>query len=36
MTKEEFVKTLDFLLSMGIIDYIQYNDLLIRTLPFLR
>lgn len=36
MTKEEFVRCLDFMLMHNIIDYTLYNDILIKGVQFTR
>ena len=36
MSKREFMKSLNFMLQMNIIDSMQYNDLLQKALPFLK
>lgn len=36
MTKEEFVRCLDFMLMHNIIDYTQYNEILVKGVQFTR
>lgn len=36
MTKKEFNKVLNFMLQMNIINHQQYNELMIKSLPYLK
>lgn len=36
MEHEEFNRVLEFMLSMGIIDYVEYNLLIIKSTPYLK
>ena len=35
MTREKFQETLDWLLAHNVIDYMTYNELLLKSLPLL-
>lgn len=36
MTKNEFMDFLNWMLSLSLIDTTQYNDLLIKAMPYLK
>lgn len=36
MTEKQLIATLDWMIQMGIIDAIQYNQIYVKSLPYLK